>query len=97
MAHLDNTDHYRVYDGDGYRALRVKHHDTAIDYAIECNAEKITAYAVESGRETDYSWAAGLYWLDAQPEVPAILPDFIKRHLPPEAIEEKRNQQLGRV
>lgn len=97
MAHLDNTDHYRVYDGDEYRALRVSQHDTAVEYAIECNAEKITAYSVELDSETDFSWAASLYWLKEQPEVPAILPDFIKQHLPPEAIEAKRKQQLGRV
>jgi len=96
MAHLDNTYHYRVYDGED-KPLRLENADTAFEYAVENNAEKVVSIARAVGLEMDVSWVLALKWLKEQPEVPAILPDFIKRHLPPEAIELKRNQQLGRV
>ena len=93
MAHLDNTDHYRVYDGED-RPLKFGHAETAFDYVIENNAERVTIFNHRLSSEDDLSEFFATTWLKNQPEVPAILPDFIKRHLPPEAIEAKRNQQL---
>ena len=100
MAHLEDANHYRVYDKDEYRALRLGNEDTAIQYAIECGADKVTFCFVRFDFETDCSEILSLEWLKEQPEVPPILPKFINEHKS-EAfnimLELKRNQQLGRV
>jgi len=96
MAHLDNTDHYRVYDGED-KPLKLEHADTALMCAIDCTAQRVFAFSYKNQAEIDISESLALKWLKGHPEVPAILPDFIKRHIPPEAIEQKRKQQLGRV
>ena len=96
MAHLDHTYHYRVYDGEEV-PLCLINEDTALQYAVECTAKKVTFYFVVTEHETDCSEALALKWLKEQPEVPPILPKFINEHKS-EAfnimLELKRNQQL---
>lgn len=68
--------------------------------AVEIGADKVWEYVSDEDTHRDISEDFAIQWLDnhftSHNEVPAILPDFIKRHLPPEAIEEKRNQQLNK-
>ena len=95
-------DTYIVFDHEKGSLFNGSHgRARALYCAVNEDAEKVWHFVTDEDTHTDISEDLAIEWLDRwvqeTREVPAILPDFIKQHLPPEAIEAKRKQQLGRV
>lgn len=94
-----SIDHYLVFKGDvakefcgGYCVAQ------ALEHAIVVDADKVWHYVSDEDTHRDISGDLATDWFNRYfaetKEVPAILPDFIKSHLPAETIKEKLKQQL---
>lgn len=100
MSH--SIDQYLVFKDSVAKEFYGSHgRGLALEWALDSGSDRVWHYLSDEDTHTDISEDLANEWLNdwfiETGEVPAILPDFIKRHTPKDAIEEKRNQQLGRV